>query len=231
MDGLVVLFIIWVVTKALKKAGNGGKKAATAAKKAKKLADVTGVSDAEKVIGEAVRKAKEYRTVSGTAPAQGKAADVPGPDISWLLEEEDCDGVTDAHGHSEGASHADDTGCVGGSLAHDAHEGLHSGGSLGGMKTEGLGKPGSLAAAHPEGIGKGGSLGAERTEGPGRPGSLAAAKAGAPGNLAARAKPDNTPIQGPAQKARFTAADMRRAVVTGEILGKPVALRGRTAGR
>lgn len=203
MDGIIVLIVIWLISNALKKAGKGGKKAATVAKTAKKMADMTGVSDAEKVIGEAVRKAKEYRAASGAAPAQGKAADVPGPDISWLLEEEDCGGVTDAHGHSEGASHADDTGCVGGSLKHDSHEGLGKGGSAGGTHTEGLGRPGSLAAAKAEG----------------------------PGNLAARAKPENVPIQGPTQKARFTAADMRRAVVTGEILGKPVALRGRTAGR
>lgn len=226
MDGIIVLIVIWLISNALKKAGKGGKKAATVAKTAKKMADMTGVSDAEKVIGEAVRKAKEYRAVSGAAPAQGKAADVPGPDISWLLEEEDCDGVTDAHGHSEGASHADDTGCVGGSLAHDAHEGLGKGGSMGGMRTEGLGKGGSAGGMHTEGLGRPGSLAAAKAEGPGK----LAAQAG-PGNLAARAKPDNTPIQGPAQKARFTAADMRRAVVTGEILGRPVALRGRTAGR
>lgn len=212
MDGIIVLIVIWLISNALKKAGKGGKKAATVAKTAKKMADMTGVSDAEKVIGEAVRKAKVYRAMKGAAPAQGKAADVPGPDISWLLEEEDCDGVTDAHGHSEGASHADDTGCVGGSLTHDSHEGLGKGGSAGGLHTEGLGRPGSITAAKAEGPGK------------------LAAQAG-PGNLAARAKPENVPMQGPTQKARFTAADMRRAVVTGEILGKPVALRGRTAGR
>lgn len=218
MDGIIVLLILWAISKALKKAGKGGKKAAEAARAAKKMADMTGVSNAEKVIGEAVRRAKIYR--AQTSPGQ-PAQDVPGPDIGWLLEEEDCGGVTDSHVHSEGASHADDKGCVGGSLAHDSHEGFGKGGSAGGLRTEGIGRPGSLAAARMDG-----------------PGNLAAAHASAgnsgangPGNLAARAKPENVPMQEPAQKARFTAADMRRAVVTSEILGKPVALRGRAAGR
>lgn len=151
-------------------------------------------------IGKAIREAVEEFVEEGKAAARPAAAPkpatmpaaetaVPAPDITWLLDEEDCEGVTPEHGHAEGASHADDTGCVGGSMAHDTHEGLRSGGSLGKIKAEG------------------------------------------PGNLAAKSAPQAEPVQSSAEKARFSAKEMRRAIVTSEILREPIALRGRTARR
>ena len=138
-------------------------------------------------IGKAIREAVEEFAEEGKAAARPAAA--PKPDITWLLDEEDCEGVTPEHGHAEGASHVDDTGCVGGSMEHDTHEGLRSGGSLGEIKAEG------------------------------------------PGNLAAKSAPQAEPVQSSAEKARFSAKEMRRAIVTSEILREPIALRGRTARR
>lgn len=205
MDGITVLIIIWVVSRIVKSA-KGGKKAT---KKGVSPAQAISLAEAR----ETARKARVYREQSGPQPAKTEAPapkpaakpvparptvvspagaqDVPAPDITWLLEE-DCDGVTPEHGHAEGASHADDTGCVGGSMAHDTHEGRN------------------MASMH---------------------GSLLHAKAEGPGNLAAKSAPQIEPVQSSAEKARFSAKEMRRAIVTSEILREPIALRGRTARR
>lgn len=193
MDGLIsVLVVIGIILKFVNKSNKTGK-----GKNEKKKAAVHSIEAVEElageVIGEVVKKAKNYRADSGpaqpvTEPARPITAPTPALEKDWA-----------SHGHDEGASHADDTGCVGGSLAHESHEGLRSGGSLGKVKAEG-------------------------------PGGLAAAAAG-PGNLAAMAKNDAISVQGPAERARISAAELRRAIITSEILREPVALRGRTARR
>ena len=197
MDGLIsVLVVIGIILKFVNKSNKTGK-----GKNEKKKAAVHSIEAVEElageVIGEAVKKAKNYRAESGpvqpvTEPARPITA--PAPAAAPALEKD-----WDSHGHDEGASHTDDSGCVGGSLAHESHEGLRSGGSLGKVKAEG-------------------------------PGGLAAAAAG-PGNLAATAKNDAISVQGPAERAMISAAELRRAVIMSEILREPVALRGRTARR
>lgn len=191
MDGLIsVLVVIGIILKFVNKSNKTGK-----GKNEKKKAAVHSIEAVEElageVIGEVVKKAKNYRAESGpaqpvTEPARPITAPAPALEKDWA-----------SHGHDEGASHADDTGCVGGSLAHESHEGLRSGGSLGGAKTEGFG----------------------------------AAAAAGPGNLAAMAKDESISVQGPVERARISAAELRRAMITSEILREPVALRGRTARR
>ncbi|MDO4740941.1 MAG: hypothetical protein Q4A66_09765 [Eubacteriales bacterium] len=133
------------------------------------------------------------------APAAAPAAP-PMPDIGWLLEEEEeeCVGPAESHTHGEGFSHADDKGCVGGSMSHAAHEGSALSREGRGLSYEGRSM-------------RGGVMG--------------------PGNLAARTASEPEKVRSHAERARISAREMRRAVVTSEILREPVALRGRTAGR
>lgn len=206
MDGIIVLIVVWVISKIAKSV----KKSNKTAKEGVSPAQAISLAEAR----ETARKARVYREQSGPQPAKTEAPapkpaakpvparptvvspagaqDVPAPDITWLLDEDDCGGVTPEHGHAEGASHVDDTGCVGGSMAHDTHEGRN------------------MASMH---------------------GSLLHAKTEGPGNLAAKAALQEEHVQSSAEKARFSAKEMRRAIVTSEILREPVALRGRTARR
>lgn len=102
-----------------------------------------------KKTGNAENKGTKGRK-KASPPAQPAAAQpaaspsVPAPDITWLLDEENC--PEEPHAHAEGASHADDKGCIGGSMAHETHEGRNvfaSHGSMFAARAEG---PGNLAA-------------------------------------------------------------------------------------
>ncbi len=153
-----------------------------------------------------------------TVQQPGKVTEIPKPSAAWLekleegidevLEEkakplrelksafardEDCEGIDPAHEHGEGASHLDESGCIGGSLPH-----MHSEGA----------KPNAAGDAMPRSM-----------EGP--------------GNIAAgvrrQEKAEKKSAPAKEEKRAFSAKDMRRAVVTSEILGKPVSLRPRSA--
>ncbi len=159
----------------------------------------------------------------------GKVTEIPRPSAAWLeklekgidevldeeikplrelksalAKDEDCAGIDPAHEHGEGASHLDESGCIGGSLAHTHGEGAaRQAAPAWGMYGEGA-KPGEMRRS---------------TEGPG---NIAAGV-----RMQEKAAKKNAPAK--EEKRAFSAKDMRRAVVTSEILGKPVSLRPRNA--
>jgi len=87
-------------------------------------------------------------SIETAAPVKPKAAPAGTQNVfapeEVLLPDGDCPPGT-RHGHGEGASHSDEMGCIGGSMAHDSHEGKSAPLSAG-IKSEGPGSPGANAA-------------------------------------------------------------------------------------